>query len=119
MIMARPVGGQEHFYNYRVIIYYYDYQIMIMLIVRPGGGQEHLTEESDLSNRRNITTPDTLMDLVRWALLSYQTINPNYCPNRVDNFHCDQYHNPHDHHHDSHHQDHDDHDPHHQEHVPT
>ena len=47
-----------------------------MLIVRPGGGQEHLTEESDLSNRRNITTPDTLMDLVRWALLSYQTINP-------------------------------------------
>ena len=43
--------------------------MMIMTSVRPlfrpGGGQDALTETADLSKRRNITTPDTLMDLVR------------------------------------------------------
>ena len=34
-------------------------------LFRPGGGQDALTETADLSKRRNITTPDTLMDLVR------------------------------------------------------
>jgi len=39
--------------------------IILVVSIRPGGGQEHLSEESDLSKRRNITTADTLMDLVR------------------------------------------------------
>merc|ERR1712032_1240914 len=39
--------------------------IILVVTIRPGGGQEHLAEEQDLSNRRNITTADTLMDLVR------------------------------------------------------
>ena len=59
----------------RAIVYYLATTVLAVILgivlvtaIRPGGGYEHLKDEADTNTARNITTADTLMDLVRWAV---------------------------------------------------
>jgi len=56
----------------RAIVYYLATTVLAVILgivlvtaIRPGGGYEHLKDEADTNTARNITTADTLMDLVR------------------------------------------------------
>lgn len=58
----------------RAIIYYMTTTVLAVILgiilvvsIRPGGGKEHLDEEKNMNSRRNVTTSDTLMDLIRNA----------------------------------------------------